>query len=285
MAKIPDVMAGGTTIPNLKGAYGGVPVNTLEYSSLETLVLLLDLRNLFLKKMEENVYLLEIKENFNFNSLKEECPDHYSNLLNSNATEYNISLIIEKFPMYYNFILNFTPNEITIEHFKEIYSELMDLLRQAINKLIQARKQVRNYAEQGITIIEKNIFVPKKIIWNGTLEELENLFNNLADHGYVNVESIKNLQSHFSISDVVKPEKSFNKIVWLGSDIELGVFMDKLKEDKLVKFYKNHINVAIREHFEDEVGKVYTNISQSRSNARETETKHTEFINLINSSL
>ncbi|MBX7044206.1 MAG: hypothetical protein K1X86_00085 [Ignavibacteria bacterium] len=288
MVKVPDVMWGNSIISNLKGVYNGIPVNSLEYSALERLILLLDLRNLCLKKMGDDVLIVEINEQFNFDILKEECPDHYSNLLEVESMVLNIEKIKEKYLKYYDFILTFESNEITIENFKEIYSEIIQLMRSNISALIQARKKVKWNIENDVIDENEKVIIPKKIIWNKKSEELENLFQNLAAAGYVDANSITNLQSHFSISDLLtpvkSPEKNFKRIVWKESNVELGVFFDHLVLKGYVKFYRGNINKAMEDHFQDEDGKRFENMGQTRSNTNKTEKSHSELINLINSS-
>jgi hypothetical protein len=275
MGIIPDVRNDRQLVATLKGPYNGMVVNDTEYPSLENVILLHNLRELYYKILPDIVLIVDRIENFTLNNLKENCPDHYSNIFENETEVYNISLILEKFPIYYNFIKNFVVNEITVEEFKEMYSEIVTLLKTSIGRLIVARNRLRYYEKNNISLypIINKVTNPEKIIWKKNKEKLETLFENLLQQKFIEEVRNEDLLLHFSFlnkeSEVVTPNK-FKPIIWKETDIYLGVLFDELVKLEYVSFYKNHINKAIREHFIDNIGHAFDNIEQSRYNAKIT---------------
>ena len=292
MPKGPDFLK-DILLPNLKGVYGGTMVNSLEYPALKNLIALADLRDLYSKVLPQDVELLEMKEGFNFDSLRAECEDHYHNIFEYDKQIMNTDLILEKFPKYYNFIEQFVASVITIERFKEMYYEIINLMRHNIKMLIRARKQVIYEVENKIQSRPDNIqssqTVPEKMIWNRTVDDLQNLFNNLAEKYYFEKIAREDLYMHFYFpnEEDLKPNQSkiFKKIDWLKTVTSLSFLIKELEKINALEFSSAKVNDTIEQHFSRKK-KIIKNYGQSKFNATQVKNSllYITLTEIINSS-
>jgi len=280
---------------NLKGYYSGVPINTLEYESLKKIILLSNLRSLFLIKLSDYVYITEAKQGIDLDKLKRHCPDVYKNVFEVENNILNVELIIKEYPKYYDYIENFVHTEISSEHFKEMYSEIIQLMNSAITQLISVRVKIeyrkKNNINNDYDFNSSNYEQPKPITWCKSKPKLVSLFNYLADKNYIEPISEENLLPHFIITE---EKNSFNfesnkikPIVWKEGKTTLGYFLEYLKTKGLIKFYRGQINVAGEKHFISDENEIFKNVGQSRYNTMGTknpEELHSILISVINSS-
>lgn len=280
---------------NLKGYYSGVPIYILEYEPLKKIILLSNLRSLFLIKLPDIVYITETRQGAKLDELKNLCPDVYRNIFEKENNIYNIELIVKSYPKYYEFIENFVVNEISVERFKEIYSEIIQLINSAISQLISVRVKIehrkKNNIRNSYNFNSYNHKRPEPIIWVKSKRKLLSLFDNLANENYTDLISEENLLQHFII---FKEKKSYefenNKykpIIWKKGPAALGYFLDYISEIKLVKYHRNNVNVAGEKHFISEDGNYFKNLGQSKHQTKGTkdpEELHSKLISVINSS-
>ncbi|MBN8568075.1 MAG: hypothetical protein J0M18_00470 [Ignavibacteria bacterium] len=280
---------------NLKGYYSGVPIYKLEYEPLKKIILLSNIRSLFLIKLPDIVYITETRQGIKFDILKDQCPDVYKNIFEKENNIYNIELIIKFYPTYYEFIENFVVNEISVEHFKEKYTEIIQLMNSSITQLISARVKIEhrknNNSSSSYEINSINFNRPEPITWEKSKESLLKLFQYLANENYIEPISEENLLSHFIIS---QEKKSFdfenNKskpIVWLAKKTSLCYFLEYISSREFVKYHLDNVNVAGEKHFMSKDGIFFKNIGQSKHNTKQTknpEVLHSKLISLINSS-
>lgn len=151
----------GMLITNLKGHNGDV-IYKLEYPNFKKLVLLYDLIKLFNKALPDISEFTLRNHKIDKELLKEKCPDHYNKIFEKENLILNVEELKTEFPKFYNFISSFEPNNITVENFKELLTEIIDLANTNIKHLVDSREKIKTFFKEGIPMRIDSALTEKK---------------------------------------------------------------------------------------------------------------------------
>lgn len=224
--------------------YDGIPIYTIEKDVLKHVILLNDLRILFKKHLFDIAIFTEQSNPIELERLSIICPEHYKTIFVKERLTLNIELLKNTYPKYYNFISTFNPNIITVEEFKEQYSQILYLLNSNIGHLISMREKINVYNSKEGTF-DKRL----EDLVNKSIEELESKYTLIkSDQKVVDVQQItskiKEKEETKVTPNVLVPR--IEKFVWLKSQESLEYLFDDLSEEGYIKDYYKEL---LRQHF------------------------------------
>lgn len=300
----------------MKG-HEGLVVKNIEYPYFQNLVLLNELRSLYVKDFPEIVIPLEHEYKIN----KEDIQfllwsgSVFKNRLNVN----NVELLKSEFPKHYDFICHYIPNKIIKENVEELYRDIIYQMNLNIKKLVYIQKILDKWDIDKSVEIEtdilpefndfesKNIIVENrnetskskkskekldektkmpKFIWNKTWKQLELLFDELTHEGYISEFDLETLNQHFRASHgsyKSKTQGDFTKINWKSEISELPFAIEYLLDNEAITKEGKGIHILTEKHFTtgDDIINVRS-ITALASKVRSMENKPRNYIELQN---
>lgn len=295
--------------------YDGIPIYTIEKDVLKHVILLNDLRILFKKHLFDIAIFTEQSNPIELERLSIICPEHYKNIFVKERLTLNIELLKNTYPKYYNFISTFNPNIITVEEFKEQYSQIIYLLNSNIGHLISMKEKINVYnSKEGTfdkrtedlvnksiekleikysknnklkTKVVRKIVKPKRdrFIWHKSKKALENLLEELWKNHRITPFSKSLIPQHFIIDskNLDNSKDRFKKINWKTDLSELAYVVEYLLEQGKISKQGRGIHELTLKHFTHLSEKIkIRSLTQSASKIRIMKDKPHNYIDLKN---
>jgi len=300
----------------MKG-HEGLVVKNIEYPYFKNLVLLNELRTLYFKDFPEIVIPLEQENKINKEDIQYLI--WAGNVFKKQLKVNNAELLKSEFPKHYDFICHYIPNKIIKENVEELYRDIIYQMNLNIKKLVYIQKILDKWDNDKPVEIEtdilpefhdfesKNILVENqnetskskkskekldektkipKFIWNKTWKQLELLFNELIDEGFISEFDLKTLNQHFKASNgsyKSKPQGDFTKINWKSEISELPFSLEYLIDTEAITKEGSGIHKLTDKHFTIKGDNInIRSITSLASNVRSMKNKPRNYIELQN---
>lgn len=231
-----------------------------------------------------NEFLMEINS---YNRI----PKKKKLLANQQEVIQNILLEIDRLLVFINYAqrMNF-PNEIVLININEAISKIKNFklkdiclylkkMSESTNDLVQFLTELNEEFQIYLNRITYNldtfsdnsrnaIIINDKIIWNGSLEQLIQLFKKLCEGGFLPVYTEEEILLHF-VNDKLQPfidsnvDNNLLIFHWKGRDVEFSDLIQLLTERKFIPSSKKfHL---MKDHFLNEFGNSFKNLPQKQN--------------------